>query len=158
MESGDIAEAFGTPGARWEDGTPIRIILRPESESDVKLLQEFFPGMTVALENARTRPEVPVAATDLDNTLAAESTEGSLAAMTLMQLRTEKRALRPIAIDGTEPTLENFEAGRYPYGKTIRFAVSSKPSPALEGFAAFLSSEAAAAMMRDAGLFRPRSQ
>lgn len=152
MKSGDVAAAFGNPSAKWDDGTPIRIVLRPESESDSQLLQEFFPGMTEALEAARKRPEVPVAATDLDNTRAAEGIEGSLTAATLVQLQTEKRALRLVAIDGVAPTLENLEAGRYPYEKTLRFVISGKPSQAAQGFAAFLASPAAASLMRKAGV------
>ena len=152
MKSAEVAAAFGNPDAKWPDGSPIRIVLRPESESDSKLLQDFFPGLTEALQAARSRPEVPVAATDLDNTRTAQELNGSLTAATLVQLQTEKRGLRPVKIDGVEPSLENLEAGRYPYEKTLRFVVSKTPSPEAEGFAAFLASEAAASIMRQAGM------
>lgn len=151
MKSSEIAAAFA-PDAKWPDGAPVRIVLRPESESDSKLLQEFFPGMTDALREARSRPEVPVAATDLDNTFTAEEIGGSLTAATLVQLQTEKRALRPVKLDGAEPSLENLQAGRYPYEKTLRFVVPATPSPAAKSFAAFLASEAAVSMMREAGM------
>ena len=120
-----------------------------------KLLQEFFPGMPEAMKKARSRPEIPVAPSDQDSAKIAEELKGSLAAATLVQLITEGRTLRAIPIDGVEPTLENFEAGRYPYGKTLHFVILAKPGTAAEGFARFLTSAAAASLMRQAGILPP---
>ncbi len=152
IKAADVAAAFQGPAPTWSNGEPIRVVLRPESESDTRLLQEIFPGMPEALEKARSRHEIPVAPTDQDNARAAEELKGSLATATLVQIVTEGRALRAIPIDGVEPTLENFEAGRYPYGKTLHFVVLEKPSAAAGGFASFLTSEAAAPLMRQAGI------
>ena len=152
MKTADVAAAFAKPEPTWSDGEPLRVLLRPESESDTLLLQEFFPGMDEALKKARSRSEIPVAATDQDNIAAAEEIPGSLASATLLQIKTEGRDLRPIPIDGIEPTLKNFEAGRYRYGKTLHFVISEKSSPAADGFAIFLSSEAAAVLMRESGI------
>jgi len=151
LRAADVTAAFGNPQPTWSDGEPLRIVLRPESESDSRLLLEFFPGMAEALQKARSRPEIPVAATDQDSANTAEELKGSLAAATLVQIVSERRELRPIAIDGVEPTLESFEAGRYPYGKTLRFVVSQTPSAAAQGFIGFLTSEGAASIMRESG-------
>lgn len=152
LRASDVAAAFGQADATWSDNMPIRPVLRPESESDSQLLVEYFPGMSEAVQKARSRPEIPVEATDQDSAEAAEGMEGSLAAVTLVQLVTEKRALHPIPIDGVEPTLENYELGRYPYGKTLRFFISPAPSAAAEAFARFLTSAPAAPLMRQAGI------
>lgn len=152
IKAADVAAAFEEASPIWPNGEAIRIVLRPESESDTRLLRESFPGMAVALEKARARPEIPVAPTDQDNARIAEELKGSLAGATLVQIVTEGRALRAIPIDGVEPTLENFEAGRYPYGKTLHFVILEKPSAAAEGFASFLTSQAAAPLMRQAGI------
>jgi phosphate transport system substrate-binding protein len=154
LQANEVAAAFGGEKASWLDNDPIRIVLRPETESDTRLLEQYFPGMSEALARARLRPEVPVAATDQDNATAAEEIEGSLTSATLVQMLTEARDLRRIWIDGVEPTLENLETGRYPYEKTLHFLVLATARPAASGFAQFLRSEAAAVIMRDVGILR----
>ena len=74
----DIANAFRSERATWSDGSPIRVILRPRSESDTALIGELFPGVASAIATARLRPDIPVAATDQDNADMAEQTPGSL--------------------------------------------------------------------------------
>jgi phosphate transport system substrate-binding protein len=152
IDAAAVAAAFGAQQSAWPDGTPIRLVLRSESESDTRLLEEFFPGMPAALAAARLRPEIPIAATDQDTATAAEGMEGSLTGATLVLIVTEDRALRTIPIDGAEPTLANLESGRYPYAKTLHFIVSETASPAVEDFARFLTSAAADPIMRAAGI------
>jgi phosphate transport system substrate-binding protein len=93
---------------------------------------------------------VPVAATDQDNAEKAEQLPGSLVGATLTQIMLEKRNLRVIAIDGIEPTLENFERGRYRYAKNLHFVVSAKPTPVAERFIMFLRSSEGRALLRQA--------
>jgi phosphate transport system substrate-binding protein len=64
LKSADLARIFAAEKPTWADGTPIRIILRPRSDTDTALLAELFPGMGAAIETARRRAEVPTAATD----------------------------------------------------------------------------------------------
>jgi phosphate transport system substrate-binding protein len=151
LHAHEVAAAFGGESS-WPDKSPMRIVLRPETESDTRLLEKYFPGMPQALSQARLRPEIPVAATDQDNATAAEKTQGSLTGASLVQLLTEARDLRSIRIDGVEPTLANLESGRYPYEKKLHFLVSETGSPATMAFAKFLQSQAAAATMREFGI------
>ena len=149
-----VVEAFSTHTPAWGDGSPIRIILRPRSESDTALLGKLFPGLASAIEDARKRPDVPVAATDQDNVEMAERTPGSLVGSTLTQMRMEKRNLRTIAIDGVAPSLEAFERGDYPYGKELYFVLPSAPSPLAERFLEFLRSPEGQRLLRDAAMIQ----
>src|SRR5450755_2664103 len=72
LKSADLAGIFAAEKPVWADGTPIRIILRPRSDSDTALIGELFAGMGEALEAARRRAELPTAATDQDNAEMAE--------------------------------------------------------------------------------------
>jgi phosphate transport system substrate-binding protein len=146
----DIVEAFQSERAAWSDGSPIRVILRPRSEADVPLMNELFPGVGMAMEKARQRPDIPVAATDQDNAAMAEQTPGSLIGSTLTQLRLEKRNLRLVPIEGVAPTFENFERGTYSYAKPLRFVVPARPAPLVEGFIAFLRSPRGQSALREA--------
>src|ERR1039457_6863942 len=61
MKSADLAGIFAAERPTWADGTPVRIILRPRSDTDTALLGELFAGMTEAIESARRRAEVRTA-------------------------------------------------------------------------------------------------
>jgi phosphate transport system substrate-binding protein len=151
LKSADIAAVYSNEKAKWPDRTPVRIILRPRSDSDTAHLGQLFPGMSAAIETARKRSEVPLAATDQDNADMAERIPGSLSGATFTQIAMEHRQLRLIPIDGIEPTLENFEKGIYPYGKTFYVVAAAKPSAAVEKFIAYLRSPAGHQALRHSG-------
>ena len=92
LRKGDIEALFKSESATWPDGFPLRLVLRPRSESDTALAGAFFPGMREAIEHARARSDVPIAATDQDNADLAERLEGSLTGATVTQIRMENTA------------------------------------------------------------------
>jgi phosphate transport system substrate-binding protein len=145
-----VATVFSAQNPSWGDGTAIRVILRPRSESDTAILGQLFPGLASAMETARKRPDVPVAATDQDNADMAEQVPGSLVGSTLTQLKTEGRKLRTIAIDGVAPSLEAYERGDYPYGKTLYFVLPPTPTPLATRFLQFLRSSEGRQLLREA--------
>ena len=53
LRGAEFSDYYGRANAKWADGTPVKIILRPKSESDTKLMAKFFPGMADAIEVAR---------------------------------------------------------------------------------------------------------
>ena len=151
FKSSDFAEIFKSRRASWADGSLIRIILRPKSDSDTAVLGGMFPGMAAAIEEARQRPDIPIAATDQDNADMAERIPGSLTGSTLSQVKMERRNLRFLAIDGVEPSLENLESGAYPFVKPIYVVLPAKKNPLAERFIAFLGSPAGQAALRTTG-------
>lgn len=140
LKSSDLAGIFATGKATWADGMPIRIILRPRSDTDTALLGELFAGMGEAIETARRRAEVPTAATDHDNVALAESTQGSLTGTTATQLKTENRNLRVVPLDGVEPTLANFESGAYRFAKKLYVTLPRSSRAEVRQFVDFLRS------------------
>ena len=140
MKAADFPKIFAAEKPAWADGTPLRIILRPRSEADSALLAALFPGMDAAIEGARKRSEVPVAATDQDNVELAERTPGALIGTTLTQLKTEHPKLRVVPLDGIEPTLANFESAAYPFTKKLYFIARAKSTPQTPMFVDFLRS------------------
>jgi len=137
LKSADLAGIFAAEKPTWADGTPIRIILRPRSDTDTALLAELFPGMGAAIETARRRAEVPTAATDQDNVALADRTEGSLVGTTMSQIKTEHRNLHVVPLDGVEPTLANFESGAYRFAKKLYIIVSRNSAPVAQRFVHF---------------------
>lgn len=150
LKSADVASLYAKPNATWADGSPVRIVLRPRSDSDTDLMSELFAGMAQALEVARSRPDVPTGATDQDNGDLAERISGSLTGMTGTQLKMENRRLRAVALDGVEATFPNFESGAYRYGKKLHFVVKGAGSPELGRFIDFVRSPEGVKVLREA--------
>jgi phosphate transport system substrate-binding protein len=149
LKSADLAKIFASEKSIWADGTPIRIILRPQSDTDTALLGQLFTGMGEALEAARRRPEVPTAATDQDNAALAERTAGSLTGTTMTQIKTEHRNLHVVPLDGVEPTLANFENGAYRYAKKLHIIVRRDSSAGAQQFLDFLYSPPGVKALRE---------
>jgi phosphate transport system substrate-binding protein len=95
-------------------------------------------------------------ATDQDNVLLAEKMTGSLTAVTLTQVVTEKPRLQFVAIDGVDPTLENFERGAYPYRKDFYLVFLHSKKNTVERFIAFLRSAEGEQLLRETGNLAPR--
>ena len=140
MSLADVIKAYQSPTAVWPDGEPIRVILRPKQDSDTLLMEAIFPGLADAMATARQRPDVPIAATDQDNANLAERTPGSLVGMTWLQVKAEKRNLRLVAVDGVEPTLENFDRGVYRTSRRFLSYLAAQPKPAAQRFMEFVRS------------------
>lgn len=149
----DVVKAYLDPDTAWRDGTPIRVVLRPRSESDVMLMASLFPGLGGAMDKARQRPGIPVAATDQDNADVAERIPGSLVGTTLTQLVLEKRDLRIVPFGDLKPTDESFRDGSYPYSKLLYFVTRAQPSEAATALLGFLRSEPGQVVLRNAYVF-----
>ncbi len=152
LKAGDLPKIFAAEKPTWADGTPIRVILRPRSETDNALLGKLFAGMDQAIETARRHAEIPIAATDQDNVALAERTPGALIGTTLTQLKTEKSMLVTVSLDGIEPTLANFERGVYPFAKNLYFIARTNSSPETQRFVDFLRSPQGVKALRDAAV------
>lgn len=151
--SADVVAMISSKQAAWPDGTPVRLIIRPRSDSDTLLMEESFPGADEAIEQARQMPENPIAASDSDNAGLAETLPGSIAGATYSQVVAEQRNLRFISVDGVVPTTDAIEQGKYPYKKLLHVVVRSNRGEAVERFVAFLRTPEALDIMRKTGLF-----
>jgi phosphate transport system substrate-binding protein len=151
LKSSELPEIFKSATPKWADGSPINILLRTKLDGDTLILQEYFTGMQAAIEAARLRPDVPIAATDQDSADVAERLLGSFVQAGLSQIITEKRDLRFVPIDGVEPSLANLESGKYPYEKIFYFVFPAKRSVAAERLLEFMRSAQGQNILRATG-------
>ena len=124
----------------WPDGRPLRLILRPESDSETVYLRAISPRMERAVAAAHARRGLHVALTDQDAANALEKIPGAIGLSTLALIVSEQRKLKPLALDGKQPSLATLARGEYPYFKPVFAITPARPSAAATAFIAFVKS------------------
>jgi phosphate transport system substrate-binding protein len=140
IRTAELPALFQDPRPTWADGTPLKLILRARSGSEYPYLIKAVPGMSAALDEAHRRRGIPLGATDQENADLALRTAGSLAITSLIQLRAERLALRPLPLDGVDPTAETLADGSYPFPFRICLLLPVRPSAAGQRFVSFVTS------------------
>jgi len=147
----ELVAFLGDPRATWPDGTPLRPILRPTTESDYQILFKQFPAMEAAVQRLRRRTELPIAMTDQEALDLAERLGGSLVNTTLSQVITEGRDLRFVPIGGAVPSVEALEGGTCNLAKSMHVIRSLRTPPQGDAFIAFLRSSDGQSRLRRCG-------
>ncbi|MHB1332441.1 MAG: substrate-binding domain-containing protein [Sulfuriferula sp.] len=135
----------------WPDGKTLRLILRPEVESDTDIIKNISPEMNLAVKSALARQGMIMAITDQDSADNIENIPGAIGTLTLAQIVSERRALKPLALNGLTPSLDALEEGEYPYFKSMYMVSSAKPNPLTQAFIAFVHSPAGRKILEENG-------
>lgn len=135
----------------WSDGTPIRIVLRPKTDSDWEVLAGLRPDFEISMAAAASRRGLPVVFSDQDAMSMIEKLPGGLGTASLAAVIAEKRALRAITIDGVAPTLDNLANGSYRLEKSLYLVTRTRPKELTRRFLAFLQSEKGARILTESG-------
>ena len=148
----ELAEILSGKRERWAHGERVRPVLRPPDDTDTDLLKRMSPAIAAALDAAHKRPGMIFAATDRDAADSVENIPGAIGTSTLGLVLSEKRRIKPVALDGISPTLKAFETGSYPYHKRLHVVWGlRKPRPEAGRFIEFVSSPQALAILRQTG-------
>lgn len=147
----DLARVYDGRLSSWPDGSPLRPILRLESDSETALLRAISPELDRALTAAHARPGMHVAIVDQDSADAIERIPGALGSTTLALILSEQRRIKALPLNGVAPSVKALERGQYPYFKPLYFVVSSRPSQQARGFAAFVESGQGMRILSDNG-------
>jgi len=135
-----LADIWSGKTTAWPDGGRLRLILRPESDSDTDVLKRISPALAQAIKNALSREGMKIAITDVESADAIETIQGALGTSTLALLISEKRPLKALSLDGVMPSPKTIANGSYPHFKSIYVVTGAKPSEPTEEFMAFLRS------------------
>lgn len=138
----DLVEIYSGARGEWPDGTRIRLVLRPAGEADTDIVKSISPELRQALTLAEKRPGTPFAFTDQKAADAIESIPGGFGPTSLAQIITEKRALRPLRLNGVAPSAKAIADGTYPYYKSLYIVTGPRTPAAARDFAAFARSPA----------------
>lgn len=136
----DIVEIWSGKKTTWPDGTRLRLILRPETDSDTDVLKSVSPAMAEAVKAALSREGMRIAITDSDSADAIETTPGALGSSTLALVISERRHLKALSINSVAPSPKTIADGTYPYVKSMYLLTRAKPSQAAQEFVSFVGS------------------
>jgi phosphate transport system substrate-binding protein len=136
----DVVDLWSLKRTTWPDGTRLRLILRPATDSDTALLKSISPAMAEAVKSALAREGMKIALSDSDSADALESIEGALGTSSLALIISEKRSLRALAVNGVTPSPRTIADGTYPYFKSLYLLTGPKPSQATQEFVSFVRS------------------
>jgi phosphate transport system substrate-binding protein len=131
----------------WPDGNALRLVLRPESESDIDILKGISPEMNDAVKAALVREGMLIAMTDQDNADHLEKIPGAVGTTTLAQILAERRGLKPLTLEGAAPSPRALANKTYPYYKVLYIVTSPKSGPLARKFSEFVRSPAGQAML-----------
>jgi phosphate transport system substrate-binding protein len=135
----------------WENGKRIRLVLRPQADSDIEVLKSMSPAMSAAVDIALRREGMIVATTEQDAVDAIESVPGAFGGTTLSLVSSERRALRILALDGVVPSVRTMADRSYPYSKTFFMVTKINPPASVRRFIDFVRSPAGAAILAKNG-------
>jgi phosphate transport system substrate-binding protein len=138
--SAEILEIYGGSRRTWPDGTPIRLVLRPNSETDFKRLVEEIDGLRDVYMSARRIPGVPIAYNDAENVEFLSKINGAIGTVTLSQFLGETLPLHLLTLDGVEPSVANLQSGAYRPWKGYWYVTAAQPSEAVQQFIVFAMS------------------
>ncbi len=110
--------------ATWPDGSKIRLVLRPRSDSFSKFLADISPNLKYASKKAYSIPGVFLGITDQDAADHIEKIKGSLGTTSTSLVTAEKRKIKMVPINNIAPTIKNIHTGTYPF--TIKLSIIYK--------------------------------
>lgn len=151
VTAADLAELYAARRARWPDGTPVRLVLRPSGDSDTQVISGISPGLRDAVATAGRRQGMILADTDTEAANLIERTEGSLGAMTLAQLLSERRHAKVLKFDGVAPSAKALADGRYRLQKRLYLVIGPRADAGTREFVAFVQSPAGRAVLERTG-------
>ena len=146
----ELAEVYAGTLTAWDDGRPIRLILRAPQESDTLTLRAISATMDSAVQAAAHRRGMVTAENDLDTVELIEKVPASLAPTTLGLLRALGRNYRMLPLAGVSASLQALEAGKYPWSKSLFVVHGPHPSEAARHFIVFLRTPGAQESLRRA--------
>lgn len=147
----DAAAIIAARRTAWEDGTPIRVIMQHETDTDTALLASLSPELKEALRAHFTRQGAMIAASDDEASTAVERSPGALATSTLAHVITYGRKVHPVPIGGVAPSVQSLADGSYPYAKTLYLVWNTSVSAPARRFLEFAASPAGRQVVRSTG-------
>ena len=154
----DIAGIYSGKLTAWPNGERLRLILRPESDSDTELLKALSAEVERAVKSAFAREGMKIAITDEECADAIQTTPGAVGSSTQALIISEKRDLKALSINGVAPNVKTLGDGSYPWFKSFYLLTRAESSPASKLFVEFASSPQGRKILFSLGHWLPETK
>jgi len=124
----------------WPSGEQVRVVLRPESETDTQILRGLSEDMASAVDDALARPGLITATNDQENADTIERLPGSIGLVAIGQIATEGRQLKVLALDGVLPDNNASDDRSAQFMKSLYIVTTDALSPSAAEFRDFVFS------------------
>ena len=148
LDSKLIADIYAGRKTQWDNGLPMRLVIRGPEETEIKMLRAHTKDIEEAISVALKRTDLPVGVNDLDALALLRQIKGSIGTTTLGLLRTQGEKLKVFPLNGHQPSLDNLLKGHYPLARDYFLITPAELKPAAAAFVAFLQSAAAQKLAR----------
>lgn len=138
----DLEQMYAGVKTTWPDGSRLRLILRPEKETDTKILRGISPAMDRAMTSALARHGMIMAVNDQDNLRMLERTPGAVGPITLAMVLAEQSSLNVLSYNGVKPGAKTVASGQYPLRRELYLVTRPSKNAAIQQFIAFVRSPA----------------
>lgn len=136
----ELVDIYTGKKVTWSNGERLRLILRPESDSDTDTIKTLSPEMAQAVKVASSREGLVVGVTDQETADAIERTPGAIGTISLPLILSEKRLMKALSLNGVTASAKNIGDGSYPLFKTFYFLTQPKPAAPVRRFVDFVLS------------------
>jgi phosphate transport system substrate-binding protein len=151
ISSVELEKIYRGEMPKWPDGSQIRLVLRPEGDTDTVIIKSISPALKEAAKTAASRPGMIYAVTDQDCDAALVKTPGAVGPSTLAEIVTEKRRVNILSYHGVKPSVQALAQGKYPLAKPHYLVTTAKSSAAALEFARFVESPRGRALLSRVG-------
>ena len=146
-----LVQIFSGQRKTWDDGQPLRLVIRGLFESETQMLAAVSPAVRQALEQAVNRHEALMADNDLDAVAKLEKIRGSFGTTSLGLLKATQSSLTVLPFNGRVPTLDAMRQGDDPWVRPYYLVHRAPSAPAVQRFLAYLRSPAAQTLAQELG-------
>ncbi len=137
---------------RWPDGTPVRLQLPPPTSLNPWHVKAASSGLAAAIDHARQRPGLTVVHSEEDLADRIETVPGSIGFTTAGHMLAGHRRIRPLLIDGIEPSARNEQLGLYRLHRRIAIVHHQPTPPSVAALVEFLLADRHHALLLANGL------
>lgn len=138
----EIRDIYAGKITTWPDGRMISLVLRPAHDASTDFLENLSPEMKDAVASSKKRPGMFIGVTDHDAADQIERTPGSFGMTSYTLVASEKRNIKPLAVDGISPAGKDGVNEKYPYSITLSLVyVKDRTGPGMESFLRYISSK-----------------
>lgn len=150
ITSAELVDIYRGKKTNWANGKEIIVLTREPGDSTIEVLVKSVTGFAEAYRTSQKEKRWTTLLKDLEMNESLANTPNAIGFSDLGAIVTEKHRIKPLKINGVEPTIRNTKNGSYPFVKPLMFVFlkDSKLPPAARDFLDFVRSKEGKKILR----------